>query len=41
VLVTAALRDLVLDHFSWSEPADVEVKGRTGFETVYGVLGPA
>jgi adenylate cyclase len=41
VLVTAALRELVVDRFSWSEPADVEVKGRTGFETVYGVLGTA
>jgi class 3 adenylate cyclase len=41
VLVTAALRELVADRFVWGEAADVEVKGRTGTETVYGVLDKA
>jgi class 3 adenylate cyclase len=38
VLVTHALREAVPDRFAWGEPDDVEVKGRTGTETVYGVL---
>jgi class 3 adenylate cyclase len=41
VLATAALRDLVVDHFQWTQPLEVEVKGRTGRETVYGAAGLA
>ena len=39
VIVTEAVQQQLPSGYRFSEPDDVEVKGRTGTETVYGVLG--
>jgi adenylate cyclase len=37
VVVTDGVRDLVADRFTFTEPQEVEVKGRTGLVKIYGV----
>ena len=37
ILVTKAMHDQVPDRYKFGEPFDVETKGRTGTETVYGI----
>jgi class 3 adenylate cyclase len=39
VLVTDTVRRAAGERYRWGEPEAVTVKGRTGSETVYGVLG--
>ena len=39
VMVTSGVRRTVESHFTWGEGEEVELKGRSGKETVFPVLG--
>ena len=39
VMATGGVRRLAEDHFTWGQGEDVELKGRSGMETVFPVLG--